>query len=236
MFLSKQLTKGNKWKLFLLDCSFLGWEFFSLFTLGILDIIYVRPYKMNCKASLYLFLRRNYVLSRAPKYEQLNDSYLEHVPSEDELLISKALYDDSEGPYTKISYFAPHQYPVFLFSVQPPIAAVKSPVNPAQNYDFLSCVFLFHAFSIFGWLLEIISELLSCGTLENVTLRTLPWLPLYGICGLLILLLLKKYIKNRLLCLSSTLLYTRLLTISFSCFLILVLELNFRNIILTLLS
>mgnify|MGYP006900212726 CR=1 FL=1 len=30
-------------------------------------------------------------------------------------------------------------------------------------------------------LLEIISELLSCGTLENVTLRTLPWLPLYGI-------------------------------------------------------
>ena len=151
---------------------------------------------MNCKASLYLFLRRNYVLSRAPKYEQLNDSYLEHVPSEDELLISKALYDDSEGPYTKISYFAPHQYPVFLFSVQPPIAAVKSPVNPAQNYDFLSCVFLFHAFSIFGWLLEIISELLSCGTLENVTLKTLPWLPLYGICGLLILLLLKKYLGD----------------------------------------
>ena len=195
-FLSKQLTKGNKWKLFLLDCSFLGWELLSLFTLGILDILYVRPYKMNCKASLYLFLRRNYVLSRAPKYEQLNDSYLEHVPSEDELLISKALYDDSEGPYTKISYFAPYQYPVFLFSVQPPIAAVKSPVNPAQNYDFLSYVFLFHAFSIFGWLLEIISELLSCGTLENVTLRTLPWLPLYGICGLLILLLLKKYIKK----------------------------------------
>lgn len=51
--------------------------------------------------------------------------YLEHVPSEDELLISKALYDDSEGPYTKISYFAPYQYPVFLFSMQPPIAAVK---------------------------------------------------------------------------------------------------------------
>lgn len=104
-FLSKQLTRGNKWKLFLLDCSFLGWELLSLFTLGILDILYVRPYKMNCKASLYLFLRRNYVLSRAPKYEQLNDSYLEHVPSEDELLISKALYDDSEGPYTKISLF-----------------------------------------------------------------------------------------------------------------------------------
>lgn len=29
-FLSKQLTKGNKWNLFLLDLSFLGWELFSL--------------------------------------------------------------------------------------------------------------------------------------------------------------------------------------------------------------
>ena len=110
-FLSKQLTKGNKWKLFLLDCSFLGWEFFSLFTLGILDIIYVRPYKMNCKASLYLFLRRNYVLSRAPKYEQLNDSYLEHVPSEDELLISKALYDDSNGDFATRFTASPDKTP-----------------------------------------------------------------------------------------------------------------------------
>ena len=221
----------------MLDCSFLGWELLSLFTLGILDILYVRPYKMNCKASLYLFLRRNYVLSRAPKYEQLNDSYLEHVPSEDELLISKALYDDSEGPYTKISYFAPHQYPVFLFSVQPPIAAVKSPVNPAQNYDFLSCVFLFHAFSIFGWLLEIISELLSCGTLENVTLKYTPMAPVVRNLWAAHTVAVKEiYQESRLLCLSSTLLYTRLLTISFSCFLILVLELNFRNIILTLLS
>lgn len=195
-FLSKQLTKGNKWKLFLLDLSFLGWEILSFFTLGILDVLYVRPYKMNSKSALYLLLRRNYVLSRAPKYEQLNDSYLEHVPSEDELLISKALYDDSEGPYTKISYFAPHQYPVFLFSVQPPFSAVRSPINPAQHYDFWSCVFLFHAISIFGWLLEIVSELLSSGTLANVSLRTLPWLPLYGICGLLILHFLKKYSKN----------------------------------------
>jgi tryptophanyl-tRNA synthetase len=28
--------------------------------------------------------------------------------SDDELLIRKALYDDSEGPYTKIAYFEPH--------------------------------------------------------------------------------------------------------------------------------
>lgn len=119
-YLSKQLTNRNKWKLFLLDLSFLGWHVLSFFTLGFLNLLFINPYMTGCKAELYASLRRNYVLSRSPRYEGLNDSYLEHVPSEDELLISKALYDDSQGPYTKISYFAPEQYPVFLFSVQPP--------------------------------------------------------------------------------------------------------------------
>lgn len=107
----------------------------SLLSLGLVDFLYVNPYMATCKAELYLTLRRNYVLSRSPGYEYLDDSYLEHIPSEDELLISKALYDDSEGPYTQTSYFAPDQYPVFLFSVQPPFSAVRSPVNPVRKYD-----------------------------------------------------------------------------------------------------
>lgn len=109
-FLSKQLMRRNKWKFFLLDLSFLGWHFLSLCTLGFLSYVFVHPYAAACRAEIYACLRRNYVLSRSPGYESLNDSYLEHVPSEDELLISKALYDDSQGPYTKISYFAPEQY------------------------------------------------------------------------------------------------------------------------------
>ena len=105
-FLSKQLMNKNKWRVFLLDCSFLGWKILSILTLGILDFIFVNPYITGCKAELYASLRRDYVLSRSPRYEMLSDSYLEHVPSEDELLISKALYDDSQGPYTKTSYLS----------------------------------------------------------------------------------------------------------------------------------
>ena len=94
-FLSRQLMHRNKWKLFRLHLSFLGWKILSVLTLGILDLVFVNPYMTGCEAELYLTLRRNYVLSRSPRYENLSDSYLEHVPSEDELLISKALYDDS---------------------------------------------------------------------------------------------------------------------------------------------
>ena len=108
-FLSCQLMQHNKWKLFQLHFSFIGWRILSLLTFGLLDFVYVNPYLTSCEAELYLTLRRNYVLSRSARYEELNDSYLEHVPSEDELLILKALYDDSQGPYTRISYFVPEQ-------------------------------------------------------------------------------------------------------------------------------
>lgn len=191
-FLSRQLMQHNKWKLFKMHVSFIGWKLLSLLTFGILDLVFVNPYMSASEAELYLTLRRNYVLSRSPRYEFLNDSYLEHVPSEDELLISKALYDDSRGPYTKISYFNPEQYPVFLFSVQPPFKAVRSPARAVRKYDFLSLVFLFHVFSILGWLAETAVHLLANGTLSDSFDPFLPWLPLYGIYGIIIILFIKK--------------------------------------------
>lgn len=196
-FLSRQLMRRNKWKFFLLDLSFLGWHFLSLFTLGLLDLLFVNPYITACRAELYAILRRNYVLSRSPGYEALSDSYLEHVPSDDELLISKALYDDSQGPYTKISYFAPEQYPVFLFSVQPPLKAVRSPIKAERKYDLLTYLFLFLVFSIFGCILETLIRLINDGVLGGTGVLYGPWLPLYGIYGILILLLWKQHITKR---------------------------------------
>lgn len=195
-FLSKQLMKHNKWKMFKLDLSFAGWHALSILTLGLLDFVFVIPYTAGCRAELYAVLRRNYVLSRSTRYEQLNDSYLEHVPSEDELLIGKALYDDSQGPYTKISYFAPEQYPVFLFSVQPPMRAVRSMVKPDRKYDIISYIFLFFSFSIFGWILETLTRLMQSGTFEKNVVFCGPWIPVYGIYGLIILLIIKRLMKN----------------------------------------
>ena len=190
----QQLMNKNKWRVFLLDCSFLGWKILSILTLGILDFIFVNPYITGCKAELYASLRRDYVLSRSPRYEMLSDSYLEHVPSEDELLISKALYDDSQGPYTKTSYFEPEQYPVFLFSVQP--KTVKPSARVFRNYDILSCIFLFHAASCFGWIMEMLIHLMRDGTVADIHLLFGPWLPLYGIYGIIILKASKRLLKK----------------------------------------
>ena len=192
-YLSKQLTQQNKWKLFLLDISFLGWKCLSFLTLGFLDILFVNPYIACTKAELYMTLRRNYVLSRSPRYEKLNDATLERVLSEDELLISKALYDDSHGPYTKTAYFAPKQYPAFLYSIQPPEYAVKTPLKVQQRYSFLSLYFLFFVFSVFGWLFETGIALLRDGVFINRSFLIGPWLPLYGICGFCILVTMRRF-------------------------------------------
>lgn len=195
-FLSRQMTKGNKMQFFLLDLSFVGWFVLSFFTLGFLDFVFVNPYRTACHAELYMGIRRNYVLSRMPGYEYLNDSYLEHVPYEDELLINKALYDDSEGPYTKISYFEPEQYPAFLFSIQPPVRAVRTYFRIDRHYDALSYIFLFHMFSVFGWLLETTIGLVRTGAMPERHLFFGPWLPLYGIYGILLLTVMGRLLRK----------------------------------------
>ena len=50
---SKKLMNGNKWKSFVLDLSFLGWDILSLCTFGILGIFFVNPYKASTDAALY---------------------------------------------------------------------------------------------------------------------------------------------------------------------------------------
>ena len=51
--LSRKMMKGNKWRAFVLDLSFIGWYILSGFTFGILSIFYVRPYVYATEAELY---------------------------------------------------------------------------------------------------------------------------------------------------------------------------------------
>ena len=54
---SRAMMRGNKWRAFVLDLSFLGWHILSVFTLGILELFYVAPYEFMADAALYESLR-----------------------------------------------------------------------------------------------------------------------------------------------------------------------------------
>lgn len=55
--ISKEMMKGNKWKKFTMDMSFIGWELLSAFTAGITGVLYSTPYYMATKTELYSVLK-----------------------------------------------------------------------------------------------------------------------------------------------------------------------------------
>ena len=69
--LSKQMMMGNKWKTFILDLSFLGWNLLSVLTYGLLNILYVNPYNAAVIAELYVELKNNAIKEKYEYYEEL---------------------------------------------------------------------------------------------------------------------------------------------------------------------
>lgn len=53
---SKEMMKGQKWNLFVLDLSFIGWEILGALCLGI-GLLWVEPYRLMSRANFYLALR-----------------------------------------------------------------------------------------------------------------------------------------------------------------------------------
>lgn len=49
--------KGNKWKAFVFDLSFLGWHILGLITFGIAELFYVLPYHLLADTELYYELK-----------------------------------------------------------------------------------------------------------------------------------------------------------------------------------
>lgn len=54
---SRQMMKGNKWRSFVLDLSFILWYILSALTLGIVGFFYVKPYVASTNAELYHALK-----------------------------------------------------------------------------------------------------------------------------------------------------------------------------------
>lgn len=50
---SRALMKGNKWRAFVFDLSFLFWNLLSVLTLGMVGIFYSNPYKGSADAAFY---------------------------------------------------------------------------------------------------------------------------------------------------------------------------------------
>lgn len=69
--LSNQMTNGEKWNMFVLDLSFIGWYLLGIIALGI-GILFVQPYYDSTESQLYLILRENAINRGLSSFEELS--------------------------------------------------------------------------------------------------------------------------------------------------------------------
>ena len=71
--LSKNMTKDYRWKMFLLDLSFVPYYIFGICTFNIFNLLVTNPYKECSYTELYINIRKNYITSKMLGYECLKE-------------------------------------------------------------------------------------------------------------------------------------------------------------------
>ena len=174
--LSETMMRGNRWKLFKLDLSFVPWFALSFITFGILQLFYVNPYFAASRAEYYMELRKIAKKECLPGNENFVDIYLEEIPADMKQMESS---DDM-------------QYPIDLYPVE------EITIRPWLHYDYnikyslMNLILLFFVCSFTGWVYECILESVKHGMFINRGTMYGPWIPIYGVGGIAVLLLLRK--------------------------------------------
>jgi uncharacterized membrane protein len=61
MKISREMTRGHKWELFVLDLTFIGWIILSMLTAGI-GILFVEPYQQAARCAFYEDLKHDTIV------------------------------------------------------------------------------------------------------------------------------------------------------------------------------
>lgn len=69
--ISRRMTRGYKVDLFVAELSFLGWELLSLFTFGILEVVFVGPYRELTFGGIYEELKKEALANGTVTREEL---------------------------------------------------------------------------------------------------------------------------------------------------------------------
>lgn len=173
--LSKKLTYGYKWKMFVLDLEFLPWQIVQVLTLGLGGLFFVNPYYYGTLIQCYNCLAANYNMA--------SDEAAMTVEAEaDE---QKGLIDSAGQIITDLGA-----------SITERTRVILAKYNPFRKYDFVTIVMLFLTFAVIGWLWEVVLHIIQTGDFVKRGVLNGPWLPIYGVGGVMALVFMKKYIYN----------------------------------------
>ena len=112
ILLSRKMMDGHKWETFKYDCTFLGWILLSALTFGLLNVLFVTPYKRSTDAQLYAYIREESQKNKVDGIGQLKDIFLfERTDPEvleikySDILYRKKLAENAEIKLSGVRYF-----------------------------------------------------------------------------------------------------------------------------------
>jgi uncharacterized membrane protein len=225
--LSENMMRGQRFRIFLFDLSFVGWYILAVLTLGLSNYLWLNPYLMAARAELYAQLRTSAKQRALAGTELLKDAalftpYVGPVPA--------SLEEDADkewglGPVegrvpaavcARASAvgvvgeqaldaegawaFEKDVYPFALYHTLAARVRLWVPVTAREHYTVLNLVLMFFLFSFIGWVWECgIAFIESGGFINRGTLYG-PWIPIYGFGGVAIVVVLNRLSERPLLC------------------------------------
>ncbi len=168
--LSKELAQGNKWELFKLELTLIPFYIIGILTINVTNILFFNSYYECIIAETYIRIRRD-------KYEELTDKDL--------------LNDD----LLDIPEYIKGEYPVDKYPTKTETRRWLV-LDYNRKYSIQNLILFFFTFAFIGYIYEVFLSLVSDGILANRGMLRGPWLPIYGVGGILILILLKRIRNN----------------------------------------
>ncbi len=233
LMLSWRMMRGNKWTLFKIILSILGWNILNVFTLGVFGILYTNPYKLCIYSEFYARVREAAKQNEIEGVEQLNDIYLfakadnnslmdAYKDVMDELAAGKYSLDGLKGrnkfiadhfgvvlwnTKDEMEYEANEERRVKLLAYKNEAEGESYPsrlspipeqrklkslahIHYMRHYSLPSLAALFFIFAMFGWVWELFFYYVQQGKIINRGVLHGPWLPIYGVGGLIVLIFL----------------------------------------------
>lgn len=176
--LSKQMTKGYKWKMFVAKLSYCYMWLLEL--IPVVGILVAVPLEEQLKSEMYFVLRNRAEIGSDRLVEKAfaDAPYVKKVSRKKKnpsITVSAPEY-----VLTDVNTKTAHEHGKFRF-----------------GYSLTDIVFMFFSFCLIGWIWEVSYEFANSGNLVNRGTLYGPWIPIYGCGGLAIVLLLDRFKEKK---------------------------------------
>ena len=194
--MSKEMTRGYKWKMFLTDVSCIHvWIIKAIPVAGLLVAL---PFEMEIEAEMYFWLRQNIgsenfvekAFDGVPYYNRRNTADLAGSAG-----VMAAVGEVVAGEGSVAPTGQAWKEPVYI--LQDVAVEVPEGMKVKSEYSLRDFIFFFFVFCFIGWLWEVVLYIVMDHVLVNRGTMYGPWLPVYGVGGVAIIFLLDRFKANK---------------------------------------